>query len=75
MLCVGLIAGLLSAKLYERFRRHNTIARFARNLLDPTLAQIRKQAEHDHREKFPLLFRLGLHVGWNFLLASFPRLG
>src|SRR5215813_118870 len=31
LLCVGLFACLLSAKLYERFRLHNGIARLARN--------------------------------------------
>lgn len=49
LMCVGLFACLLSAKLYERFRLHNEIANLARNQLDPTLERLRKQAQNNNR--------------------------
>ncbi len=75
LLCVGLFACLLSAKLYERFRLHNGIARLARHQLDPTLAQLRNEAEGENRKKYPLLFRLRLHVVWNSLFGIVFVLG
>lgn len=75
LLCVGLFACLFSAKLYERFRLHSGIARLARNQLDPTLAQLRKEAEGENRKKYPFLFRLRLHVVWNLLFGIVLMLG
>jgi hypothetical protein len=75
LLCVGLFACLMSAKLYERFRLHNATARLARNQLDPTLQQLRKQAQDENRKKYPLMFRLRLHVVWNSLFGIVLALG
>jgi hypothetical protein len=75
LLFVGLFASVISAKLYERFRLHNAIAKLARNQLDPTLAQLRTQAEAKHRKKYPLTFRLRLHVVWNLLFGIVFALG
>ncbi len=75
LLFVGLVAWLLRAKLYERFKLHNAIAAGARNKLDPTLAQIRKDAEKDHKKDFPLLYPLPLHLVWYFLFFVISSVG
>jgi len=72
---VGLVAWLLSAKLYERFKLHNEIAKLARNKLDPTLAALRTTAEATIRTKYPFLFRLPLHIVWNSLFGCICALG
>src|SRR5260221_10865274 len=46
---LGLVAGLLSAKLYERFKLHNAIAKEARDVLDSSLGELRTKAEIRHK--------------------------
>jgi hypothetical protein len=77
LLFVGLVAWLLSAKLYERFKLHNAIAAGARNILDPALVlvQIRKDAERDHKKDFPFLYPLPLHLVWYFLFFVISSVG
>ncbi len=75
LFAVGSIAMLLSAKLYERFRLHNEVAKFARDKLNPGLATFRKQAEAVNRKEFPLLFCLQLHVIWNVLFGIIMACG
>lgn len=72
---VGLVALLLSAKLYERFRLHNEIAKLARNKLDPSLASFRRRAEKAVRKRYPFLFWLPLHHVWNFWFGGLSALG
>jgi uncharacterized membrane protein len=72
---VGLVAWLLSAKLYERFRLHNEIAKLARNKLDPTLTGLRRRAEKAIKLKYPFLFWLPLHHVWNCLFAALAVFG
>jgi hypothetical protein len=72
---IGAVAWLLSAKLYERFRLHNEIARLTRNEINSTLEELRKAAEKTIKAKYPLLFRLKLHIVWNTLFAVITLLG
>lgn len=72
---VGLVSWLLSAKLYERFRLHNYIAKLARDRLDATLKDLRKQAEKEHKKDFPFTYWLPLHHVWNVLFAAIMILG
>lgn len=75
LLCVGLFALVLSAKLYERFRLHNETAKLARNMLEPRLAALRKQAEDTNRTKYPKVFAVRLHVIWNLTFAVVTAIG
>jgi hypothetical protein len=75
LFAVGLISWLLSAKLYERFKLHTTVARFARDAYDPNLATLRRQAEVEHKKKFPRLFEVRLHTIWNALFAIVAAIG
>lgn len=75
LLFVGLFALLFSAKLFERIKLHNEIAKLARDRLDPTLDQLRKQAEATHKKKYPLMYPLGLHIVWNCFFAMLIALG
>ncbi len=74
---IGIFTLLLTAKLYERFKLHNTIARHARNAYDPGLAGFRQKAELEHKKNFPHLYKMRLHVVWNsfFLIISALGLG
>lgn len=72
---LGLVSFLLSAKLYERFRLHNAIARAARNILDPSLANLRKLVELEHKKEFRFFYWLPLHVVWNSLFLFVCLLG
>jgi hypothetical protein len=72
---LGLVAFLLSAKLYERFKLHNAIAKEARDKLDPTLGSLRTIAENEHKKNFPILYDLPLHVIWNCLFLFVCALG
>jgi hypothetical protein len=74
---IGIFTLLLTAKLYERFKLHNTIAKHARNAYDPSLALFRQQAEREHKQKFPRLYEMKLHIVWNsfFLIISALGLG
>jgi hypothetical protein len=75
LLFVGLVAWLLSAKLYERFRLHTAIAAAARNVLDPSLVLLRDKAEEEHRKKFRRLYNLRLHRIWYLLFGIISVLG
>jgi hypothetical protein len=75
LLFVGLIALVLSAKLYERFRLHMEVAKLARNSLNPGLAEFRKEAQKTIKAKYPFLFWLKLHVVWNLLFACVSAIG
>ena len=75
LFAVGATACLLSAKLYERFRLHNEIAKLVRNRLDPGLQRYRKIAEKAIRRKYPFLFWLPLHIIWNSLFGVIALLG
>jgi uncharacterized membrane protein len=72
---LGLVAWLLSAKLYERFRLHNEIAKLARDVLDPSLKNLRRDAEKTIKAKYPFLFRVRLHIIWNALFGCVCALG
>ena len=72
---LNLVALLISAKLYERFRMHNETAKLVRNRIDPTLADYRRKAQETIKAKYPFLFRLRLHVIWNCLFAVLSALG
>jgi len=72
---VGLIAWLLSAKLYERFRLHNTTAGLVRDDFNIKLKGYRKQAQEINKKKFPLMFGVRLHVIWNCLFALIAVVG
>ncbi len=72
---VNLVALLISAKLYERFRMHNETAKLVRNKIDPSLAILRKQAQEIIKVKYPILFRIRLHVIWNCLFGILTVLG
>jgi Na+/melibiose symporter-like transporter len=72
---LGLFSLVLTAKLYERFKLHNAIARNARNKLDPSLATLRRQAEEEIKHKFPLLFRLPLHIVWSAVFVAMVAFG
>jgi hypothetical protein len=67
--CLGLVAWLLCAKLYERFKLHGEIAELARNKLDPSLAHLRSQAERKIKARYPISFWLPVHYIWNCLFA------
>lgn len=69
LMVVGLLAWLLTAKLYERFRLHEEVARLARDALNPGLQNFRRDAEAITRHKHPLMFPVKLHVLWNSLFA------
>ena len=75
LIVVGIIALLLSAKLYERFKLHNTIAKYARNVVDPSLAKLRRDAESEHKKNFPMLFEIKLHIIWNVFFCIVSVLG
>jgi hypothetical protein len=75
LLFVGFFAWLLTAKLYERFRLHQEVARLARDKLDPTLAGFRRDAEKINKANHPLMFRLPLHTLWNSLFGLVSVLG
>jgi hypothetical protein len=75
LLVLGLLAWLFTAKLYERFRLHQGVARLARDELDPSLAKLRRCAEMDNKAKHPLMFRLKLHILWNLLFGLVSLLG
>ena len=62
-------AFLFSAKLYERFKLHMEIAKLARNKLDSTLQELRRQAECTIKKKYPVLFWLPLHLLWNWFFV------
>jgi hypothetical protein len=72
---VNLVALLIIAKLYERFRMHNETAKLVRNKIDPSLAAFRLQAQETMRTKYPFLFKLRLHVIWNCLFGGLSVLG
>jgi hypothetical protein len=72
---VNLVALLISAKLYERFRMHNETAKLVRNKIDPSLAVYRKNAQATIKDKYPVLFWLRLHVMWNCLFGVLLLLG
>jgi len=72
---VNLVALLISAKLYERFRMHNETAKLVRNKMDPSLAGYRQQVGATISAKYPLLFCLRLHVIWNSLFGVLSLLG
>jgi hypothetical protein len=75
-LCLlNLVALLISAKLYERFRLHNEIAKLVRNSINPDLAKFRRKAESAVRERYPVLFSIRLHVIWNCLFGVLAVLG
>src|SRR5712664_2814974 len=50
---VNLVALLISAKLYERFRMHNETAKLVRNKIDSSLAGFREDAKNTIRAKYP----------------------
>ena len=72
---VNLVALLISAKLYERFRLHNETAKLVRNKIDPSLGIFRKEAQKIIKTKYPFLFWLRLHVIWNCLFVVLSILG
>jgi hypothetical protein len=75
LLFVGVVAWILSAKLYERFKLHTAIAAEARNVLDPKLRLLRQKAEIAHKKDFPRLYELRLHIVWYSLFATISALG
>jgi hypothetical protein len=75
LLFIGVLAWLLTAKLYERFRLHQEVARLARDTLDPSLAAFRRDAEKINKKNHPLMFRLQLHVLWNLLFVMILLFG
>jgi hypothetical protein len=75
LFALGFVSFLLSAKLYERFRLHNAIAREARNKLDPSLAALRSKVEREHKKEFSFLYELPLHLVWNSLFALMGLVG
>jgi hypothetical protein len=72
---VGIFTLLLTAKLYERFKLHNTIAKYARNAYDPSLATFRQTAESEHKKNFPHLYEMKLHIIWNSFFVIISTLG
>jgi hypothetical protein len=75
LLVLGLFSLLLNAKLYERFRLHNEVAKIARNSLNPELAEFRKQAEAVNRIKYRVLFAIKLHIVWGCFFSVVAILG
>lgn len=72
---VGLASWVISAKLYERFRLHNEVARLVRNDIDPELEKYRKRAQETIKQKYPLRFWIHLHIVWEGLMACFTFFG
>jgi hypothetical protein len=75
LLSLNLVALLISAKLYERFRLHNEIARLVRDSINPNLASFRRRAEITIQQRYPTLFHIRLHVIWNCLFGVLAVLG
>jgi hypothetical protein len=75
LLFIGLTCWVLSAKLYERFRLHNEVAKLARNELDPRLATLRIKAKETIQARYPLLFKTRLHIVWNLVFVAVARIG
>jgi hypothetical protein len=75
MIFLGAVAWLLSAKLYERFKLHNAIAKAARDKLDASLSELRKTAEREHKKDFPFTYGLPLHTVWYALFGLITLLG
>lgn len=72
---VGLVSLIITAKLYERFRLHNEVARLVRDDIDKNLGKFRRDAEVIIKKKYPFLFWLHLHIIWNSLLGLFAAIG
>jgi len=65
----GSFGALFVAKHYERFARHQRLAKKYREALDchfpdSKILQLRESADKEHRELSPLLSRLPLHRFW-----------
>jgi len=72
---VGLVSLVITAKLYERFRLHNEVARLVRDDIDENLGKFRREAEKNIKQRYPFLFRVQLHIVWNVLLGLFAAIG
>jgi len=74
LIVVGLLSWLLSAKLYERFKLHNEIAKLARDKLDASLGALRTQAELTIKKKY-FMYHVSLHCIWYALFALIASVG
>lgn len=68
LVVTGLLGALLSAKHYERFRRHSRIAGAFRTALETKLTQSTSKMYDDavdaHNARFPIMHRVRLYIAW-----------
>ena len=77
---LGIYGAIMSAKLYERFQYHNSVAKSYERQINELCPRVDiklliRSARNEHKKRFPRLYDMRLNKLWLFLHISIIILG